>query len=89
MPELRIDRQALARRGQEYYDRFLRAELDPEHKGKYLVLDVDSGDYELDNDEMAASDRARAKHPDRIFYILRVGCRAAVYIGAKVNGEPE
>ena len=89
MPELRIDRQALARRGQEYYDRFLRAELDPEHKGKYLVLDVDSGDYELDSDEMAAIDRARAKHPDRIFYILRVGYRAAVYIGAKVNGEPE
>lgn len=89
MPELRIDRQALARRGQEYYDRFLRPELEPEHKGKYLVLDVDSGDYELDSDEMAAIDRARAKHPDRIFYILRVGYRAAVYIGAKVNGEPQ
>jgi len=88
MPNPATDREEIARRGQEYYDRFLRAKLEPEHKGKYLVLDIDTGDYELDADEMTAIDRARAKHPHSVFYILRVGYRAAVHIGAKVGEQP-
>ena len=79
------DPEAFARRAEEYYARNLRAKLEPGHKGEYLVLDVESGDYELDSDEMAAIDRARAKHPDRLFYILRVGYRASVFIGADAN----
>jgi len=37
---------------------------------------------------MAAIDRARARHPDRLFYILRVGYPASVFIGAKVSEAP-
>ena len=75
MPNLGIDREEFARRAEEYYARVLRTRLEPAHKGEYLVLDVDTGDYEVDADEMAAIDRARAKHRDTLFYILRVGHR--------------
>ncbi len=51
------------------------------------MLDVESGDYEVDADELAAIGRARAKHPGRLFYILRVGYRASVYIGAKASED--
>jgi hypothetical protein len=88
MPKPPQDPEGFARRAEAYYARSLRAQLEPEHTGKYLVLDVESGDYELDEDEMAALDRARAKHPDRLFYILRVGYRASVFIGAEVHQEP-
>ena len=88
MPKPPRDPVEFARRAEEYYDRGLRAKLEPEHKGEYLVLDVESGDYELDADEMAAIDRARARHPDRVFYILRVGYPASVFIGAKVSVGP-
>ena len=64
---------ALARQGREYYRRVLRAKLEPEHKGEYLALDVDTGEYELDVDECTALHRARANKPDTVFYILRVG----------------
>jgi len=77
MPNLTLDRQAFARRAEEYYPRVLRARLEPDHKGECLVLDVDTGDYEVDADEMAAIHRARAKHPDTLFYILRVGYRTS------------
>jgi len=83
------DPEAFARRAEEFYARALRSQLEPEHKGEYVVLDVDSGDYELDADEMTAIDRARAKHPDRLFYIKRVGYRSSVFIGAMVGeGSP-
>jgi hypothetical protein len=81
------DPEAFARQAEDYYARALRAKLEPKHRGEYLVLDVESGDYELDADEMAAIDRARGKHPDRLFYILRVGYRASVFIGAKVSED--
>ena len=76
-----VDPRELARRGQAYYDDHLRATLEPEHKGKFLVLEVKTGDYEMDADEMAAIQRAKANHPESVFYILRVGYRAAHRIG--------
>ena len=84
MAEPAEDLKEIARRGQEYYDQHLRAKLEPEHTGKFLVLDVETGDYEMDESEVAASERARAKHPDSLFYILRVGYRAAHSIGARL-----
>jgi hypothetical protein len=84
MASVTMDREAFARRAEEYYDRVLRAKLEPEHKGEYLFLDVDSGDYELDADQLAAMRRARAKHPGTIFYIMRVGYRAVDRIGLQV-----
>lgn len=75
MARVAIDREAFARRAEEYYDRVLRPKLEPEHKGEYLYLDVDTGEYELDPDKRAAMHRARAKHPNTIFHIMRVGYR--------------
>ena len=72
-------------RAKDYYDRFLRDRLEPEHTGKFLALDVETGEYEMTADQMAAIDRARARMPDKIFYILRVGYRAANHIGARVS----
>ncbi len=83
MPQPPADREAFAQRGEEYYERVLRSKLEPRHVGKYLVLDIESGDYEVDADEVSALDRAAAKHPDRFFYIMRVGYTAAGGIGAR------
>lgn len=83
-----VDCHELARRGQEYYDQYLRANLEPEHNGEYLFLDVETGDYEMDQDELAAMERARAKHPGSVFYILRVGYPTAGCIGARVRRRP-
>ena len=81
MADTVMDRHELARRGQAYYDQHLRGTLEPEHNGQFLALDVESGDYEMDADEMAAIQRAWASHPDSVFYVLRVGSRAAHRIG--------
>jgi len=83
MTHLTINREEFVQRGGEYYDRFLRDKLEPEHKGKFLALDVETGEYEMDADEMAAIDRARARMPGKIFFILRVGYRTADRIGGQ------
>ncbi len=73
----------IARRGQAIYDSRLRALVERDHFGKYLVLDIDSGDYEIDDDHLAASNRAAAKHPNARLFALRIGHRAGGRIGAR------
>jgi len=69
------NRRELARRGRDYYGRFLRAKLEPQYNGKFLALEVESGDYEMGDTQIEALDRAEAKHPNSVFYIHRVGYR--------------
>ena len=80
-----LDREAFARRGREYYDQHLRARLEPEHKGEYLFLDVETGEYEMDRDQLAAMARAREKHPETIFFILRVGYPTVCRLGPRLR----
>ncbi|MBM4031232.1 MAG: hypothetical protein FJ291_05535 [Planctomycetes bacterium] len=84
-----MDHRELGRRGREYYDRFLREKLEPQHKGKFLALEVETGEYELGDTTLEALDRAEAKHPDSVFCILRVGYRTAGRIGVQARrGRP-
>lgn len=73
MSHLRYTSEEIVRRGQALYDQQIRDKLDATHKGKFLVLDIETGEYEVDANELAALQRAKAKHPDAALYILRVG----------------
>lgn len=78
----RYTKEEIAARGKAIYEEQLRAKLEPEHKGKFLIIDVGSGEYEVDEDEFAASRRAHAKHPDGAFFGMRVGYRTSGTIGS-------
>lgn len=73
----------IVQRGQALYDQQIRAKVDPSAKGKFLVLNIETGEYEIDADELAALRRAKAKNPDAPLYILRVGYATAYRLGGK------
>jgi hypothetical protein len=73
----------IAEQGRRYYEEKLAKLLEPQHNGKYLVLDVDTGDYEMDQDEFAAYDRLAPRHPGKIFYAARVGQDVMFRIGGR------
>lgn len=70
---LSSDAEEFARRGDEIYDRHILPQLGPEDQGKVVAIDVQTGDYEVDADEIAAGDRLRARHPEALFWFRRVG----------------
>jgi hypothetical protein len=72
----------VVQRGQDLYERTIRARVEPENKGKMLAIDVNSGDYSLADDSLTALDQIKAKNPAASVYILRVGFPTAVKIGA-------
>lgn len=83
MPHPRYTSSEIVQRGQTLYDQQIRAQVDPSHKGKFLVLDIETGEYEIDADELAAVRRAKVKKPDAPLYILRVGYATAYKLGGK------
>ncbi|MCR4405262.1 MAG: hypothetical protein NUW06_08345 [Candidatus Acetothermia bacterium] len=48
-----------------------------EHFGQFIAIEVDSGDYFTGDTAIEATQKARAKHPDKIFFLGRIGYRTA------------
>jgi hypothetical protein len=83
MPIPSRELEEVARRAKEIYDRDLRARVEPEHLGKFLAIDTETGDYEIDADEGEAIDRAEAKRPGGgpARFIMRIGSSYTHRIG--------
>ncbi len=69
----RTPKESIVPRGQEIYERRVRPRLGPKDEGAFVVIDVQSGDYEVAADEEEAFARAEARHPDALFFFSRVG----------------
>ena len=60
-------------RGTEIYERDIKPLVEPEHIGKYLVIDIETGEWDMDVDPYAASLRAAKKKPGGLRLALRIG----------------
>ena len=83
MPEVLYTDEQVVRRGQELYEERIRPELDEDERGKFVVVDIETGDYEVDADELRALKRAKAKNPEAVLYMLRLGYPTAYRLGRR------
>ena len=51
--------------------------LGKEQHGRFIAIDVHSRDYFLGKTAIEATRKAQARHPDKIFFLGRVGYRTA------------
>ena len=58
----RYSAEETARRGDAIYERDIRAQVEPTHRGKVVAIDIDSGAYIVDNNALTASERLLAQH---------------------------
>ncbi len=79
----RYGREEHARRGDALYDRDIRPRIGQADVGKYVAIDVETGAYEVDANELVASDRLLARVPDAQTWLRRVGSRYARRIGPR------
>ncbi len=78
----------IGQRGQALYDQTIRAQVEPDHRGKFLILDVNTGDYEIDAEDLTAPKRLLARRPDAVLFGVRIGHRAAYRLGEKKQINP-
>ena len=88
MPHPTLTAEEIARRGEEIYTRDLRARLETEeNQGKFLIIDITTGDYEIDREDLAATERLLARNPNTMTYGLRIGYEAAYELGGHLLGN--
>ena len=71
------------------YREKIRPLVYPQQKGRMLVIDPESGDYEIDDSAIIAADRLRERHPDTLFYGIKVGYQASISFGGRRLPEEE
>jgi hypothetical protein len=79
----RYNKEEFAHRGDTIYEKNVRPQLNADDEGKFAAVDIDTGMYELDEDELAAGDRLRARFPEAQIWMVRVGSRYVHSFGGR------
>src|SRR5260370_35124108 len=87
MSKHRLSNEEIARQGEELYDHSIRdtVEAVDGNIGKIIVLDVDSGEYEIDDVGLAAAHRLKERRPDAQLYAMRIGYDAVYNLGGPLT----
>ena len=60
----------------------IRSQVEKAHHGKIVAIDVDSGDYSIGENVIAATERLLAQDPNADIWCVKVGYRALRSFGA-------
>lgn len=83
--EKKLNREEIARLGDDIYEKSIKPSVKAEDVGKYAVIDVKTGEYEVDADELAASDRLLVRHPEAEVWLRQIGSRYARRFGQRLG----
>jgi hypothetical protein len=78
----RYSKEELARRGQEFYESGIRQQVEVGNKGKIVAIDIETGDFEVDETVMAATDRLFERQLDAQPWTIRIGHSAVYHFGS-------
>ncbi len=85
----RYSKEEFAQRGDAMYEGKIRPLVEPGNEGKFVAIDIETGAYELDADELAASNHLLARVPDAQIWLKRVGSRYVRRFGPRPqSGAP-
>lgn len=74
MGHLSYTSEEIGRRGERLYTQSLRTLVEtPTNLGKRISIDITTGDYEIDEDAIAAALRLLKRQPEATLYGLRIG----------------
>lgn len=79
----RYSKEHFAERGDAIYEREIREKLKPEDVGKFVAIDIETGEHEIDSEELAAGDRLLARLPDAQIWVVRIGSRFVHRFGGR------
>ena len=79
----RYSKEELAQRGQELYEAGIRQQVESGNDGKIAAIDIETGEFEIDETVMGATDRLFERQPDAQPWTLRIGHGAVYHFGAR------
>ena len=77
-----VENQDIASVGRALFREEIEPKVEATQKGKFVVIDVNSGDYEIADDDLTATLRLTSRRPDAITWAERIGYPAQYFIRA-------
>ena len=71
----------VAEKGEQLYQEKLKPILEPKENGRFVTIEVNSGEFFLGDSLLEALQRARQKYPDRLFHTIKVGAEGVFKMG--------
>jgi hypothetical protein len=82
MQAILLSREEVARRAKQLYESEIRQKVEIEENiGKMVIIDIETGDYEIDDIGLQASHILMKKHPNARLFGIRIGYNVAVSFG--------
>jgi hypothetical protein len=81
----KYSKQEHSRRGEEIYDRNIRPTAENAHRGQFIAIDIDSGAFEIDPDELMSCNRLLARLPDAQIWLKKVGSPHVRHFGPRAR----
>lgn len=79
----RYSKEELARRGQDLYESQIRPHVEASNKGKIVAIDIETGNFEVADNVLPATNRLFERNPDAQPWVIRIGYRAVYHFGAR------
>ena len=73
-------------RGERIYEERIKVLVEPQENGRFIVIDIESGDYEIADLMSDASHCLKERRPDSVRFGAKVGYSSAFNLGW--GGEP-
>lgn len=82
MPHPRYSGEEIHNTGEAIYQQKLRSKVETEDNiGKIISIDIETEEYEIDDDPLVTGKKLLSKHPDAAIYGKRIGYNAVFAIG--------
>jgi hypothetical protein len=78
-----------ARRGEELYEKTVRAKVEAGNDGRIVAIDIETGEYEVGDDVLSATRSLKARVPDAEIWCVRIGHKAVHRFGQRVARTTE
>ncbi len=83
MRETLLSREEIGRRGEALYEERIRGQVETaENIGKIVVIDVETGDYELDDLGLESARHLQARNQNASLYGKRIGYDVSEALGS-------
>jgi hypothetical protein len=82
MQTILFSHEEVGRLAEQLYESGIRQKVESEENiGKMLIIDIETGDYEIDKNGLHASNRLNERHPNARLFGIRIGYNVAASLG--------
>ncbi len=86
MATTQLSRDEIGQRGKALYEQTIRPKVETEANiGKMVIIDVETGDYEIDDIGIESAHRLHTRRPEAPLFGIRIGYNVAESFGGVIE----